>query len=232
ILPEKLEVRNVVLLTDRPVKFGGFSDIYHRQYTNNTGEKVEVALKILKIFHDQSDSAWRILHQKFAREALAWSYLKHENIVPLLGVDSLTFPGQTIVMVSQWMAQGSVLSYMLDNSPCSKYAIHLIHDVITGLSYLHSVNVVHGDLCGRNILINKEGRACLADFGLAVFAEHETSIKLSMRGGSTRWMSPELLLPDVYQPDRSFHCTIESDVWVFVCVCCEVRFSSSHTLYN
>jgi hypothetical protein len=75
-LPEKLEVRNVVLLTDRPVKFGGFSDIYRGQYTNDKGEKVEVALKVLKIFYDQSDSARRILHQKFVREVLAWSYLK------------------------------------------------------------------------------------------------------------------------------------------------------------
>jgi hypothetical protein len=75
-LPEKLEVRNVVLMTDRPVKFGGFSDIYHGQYTSDKGEKVEVALKVLKIFYDQSDSARRILHQKFVREVLAWSYLK------------------------------------------------------------------------------------------------------------------------------------------------------------
>jgi serine/threonine protein kinase len=84
----------------------------------------------------------------------------------------------------------------------------------------------------RNILINEEGRACLADFGLAVFVEHETSIKSSTRGGSTRWMSPELLLPGVYQPDQTFQRTIESDIWAFACVCCEVRFSFSRTLYK
>jgi hypothetical protein len=37
---------------------------------------VEVALKVLKIFHDQSDSDRRILHKKFAKEALSWNDLK------------------------------------------------------------------------------------------------------------------------------------------------------------
>jgi hypothetical protein len=60
ILPEKLQVHDVVLLNDRPVKYGGFADIYHGQYTNDHGTQVEVALKVLKIFHDQSDFDRRI----------------------------------------------------------------------------------------------------------------------------------------------------------------------------
>ncbi|KAJ6578291.1 kinase-like domain-containing protein [Mycena capillaripes] len=88
-----------------------------------------------------------------------------------------------------------------------------IYDIIMGISYLHSVNIVHGDLCGRNILISEEDRACLTDFGLAAFVEVETSIKSSTRGGSTRWMAPELLLPDVYHPGLPFRRTIVSDVW-------------------
>ncbi|KAF7369909.1 Serine/threonine-protein kinase STY8 [Mycena sanguinolenta] len=222
ILPAELEIRDVVLLNDRPVKYGGFANIYHGQYTNNTGEQVEVALKVLKVFHEQSDMQRRNLQEKFAKEALSWNYLKHENIVPFLGVDSSTFPGKTLAMVSQWMAHGSVLSYMLNNSPCSDYAIDFINDVIMGISYLHSVNIVHGDLCGRNILISENGRACLADFGLAMFIEQETSIKSSTRGGSTRWMAPELLLPDMYHPGQPFRRTVESDVWAFACVCCEI----------
>ncbi|KAF7369692.1 Serine/threonine-protein kinase STY8 [Mycena venus] len=222
ILPEALDIHGVVLINERPVNYGGFADIYHGQYTNDTGEQEEVALKVLKIFHDQSDSGRRVLHEKFAKEALSWSYLKHENVVPFLGVDSSTFAGHTMAMVSKWMPQGSVLTYMIHNSPCSDYAIHFIHDIIMGVSYLHSVSIVHGDLCGRNVLISDEGRARLTDFGLAAFVELETSIKSSTRGGSTRWMAPELLLPDVYQPGLPFRRTIESDVWAFACVCCEI----------
>jgi serine/threonine protein kinase len=76
----------------------------------------------------------------------------------------------------------------------------------------------------RNILIN-EGQACLIDFGLAGFVESETSAKSSTRGGSTRWMAPELINPE-HQPGLPFKRTPASDVWAFGCVCCEVRFCS------
>ncbi|KAJ6553268.1 kinase-like domain-containing protein [Mycena capillaripes] len=222
ILPEELAVHGVVLLSDRPVKYGGFADIYHGQYTNSSGEEVEVALKVLKIFQDQSDDARRLILQKFAKEALVWHYLKHTNVVPFLGVDAATFPSPTMAMVSTWMPQGSALNYMAENSPVFHYAISLLDDVIQGLMYLHSENIVHGDLCARNILI-KGRRACLTDFGLAAFIEMDTSVKTSARSGSTRWMAPELLHPDVYQPGLRFRRTSASDVWAFGCVCCEVR---------
>ncbi|KAJ7481880.1 kinase-like domain-containing protein, partial [Mycena latifolia] len=230
ILPEELAIHGVVLLSDRPIKYGGFADIYHGHYTNAKEEEVEVALKVLKVFQDQSDDDRRLLLQKFAKEALVWHYLKHPNIVPLLGVDGSTFPSPTMAMVSPWMPQGSALHYMSENSPAAQYAINLLHDVIQGLVYLHSVNIVHGDLCARNILIN-ERQACLTDFGLAAFVELETSVKTSTRSGSTRWMAPELLHPSVYQPGLPFRRTPASDVWAFGCVCCEVRSFPSFSLF-
>ncbi|KAJ6553825.1 kinase-like domain-containing protein, partial [Mycena vulgaris] len=220
-LPHDLIIHGVVLLSDRPVKYGGFADIYHGKKTNSEGKEDEVALKVLKIFQNTSYDTRRLLIQKFAKEALVWHYLKHPNILPFLRVDETTFPIPAMAMVSYWMYQGSVLNYIGENSPVSPYGISLLHDVIRGLMYLHSENIVHGDLCGRNILIDEE-RACLADFGLAAFIESETSIKTSARAGSTRWMAPELLLPNVYQPGLPFRRTPASDVWAFGCVCCEV----------
>lgn len=126
ILPEELAVHGVTLLSDRPVKYGGFADIYHGKYTNANGEEVEVALKVLKIFQDQSDEGRRLLLQKFAKEALVWQYLKHPNIVRFLGVDATTFAAPTMAMVSLWMAQGNALNYMAENSPVARYAITLV----------------------------------------------------------------------------------------------------------
>ncbi|KAJ7926361.1 kinase-like domain-containing protein, partial [Mycena leptocephala] len=223
IFPEAIAIHGVTLLKFHPVKAGGFANIYHGTYTNTDEEQVEVALKVLKLFRDQSDDSRRAILRKFAKEALVWHYLRHPNIVPLLGVDGTTFPGLTMAMVSPWMRQGSVLNYMTEHSPSSQYAITLLNDVIQGLMYLHSENIVHGDLCARNILIH-ERQACLTDFGLATFIELDTSKKSSTRSGSTRWMAPELLLPDQYQPGVPFKRTPASDVWAFGCVCCEVGF--------
>jgi serine/threonine protein kinase len=108
------------------VKYGGFANIYHGKYTNPDGDEVEVALKVLKIFQDQSDDDRRVLLQKFAKEALVWQYLKHPNIVEFRGVDATTFPAPTMAMVSSWMSQGNVLNYMAENSPVSRYAITLV----------------------------------------------------------------------------------------------------------
>ncbi|KAF7355813.1 Serine/threonine-protein kinase STY8 [Mycena venus] len=207
LLPEEIAVEGVLLLAEHPINHGGFSDIYHGIYTNPGGERIEVALKVLRFFDDKSDQERNVLHDKFSKEALVWYYLKHKNIVPILGVDFATFPSPSRAMVSPWMPLGSVLKYMGEHSPSSPYALELLCDVIEGLNYLHSMNIVHGDLCGRNILINNDRRACLTDFGLTRLVETETTIAASTRGGSPRFMAPELLL----LPSDSFGC-----------VCCEI----------
>jgi hypothetical protein len=75
VLPEALHLPDVTLLTEGPVDYGGFSEIFHGQYTNQAGEKVEVALKVLRIFSGPFDSDRLILQDKFAKEALSWSHL-------------------------------------------------------------------------------------------------------------------------------------------------------------
>ncbi|KAJ7491813.1 kinase-like domain-containing protein [Mycena galericulata] len=222
MLPEELSVNNVLLLSNHIVKSGGFSNVYRGRYTKADGEEVEIALKVLRIFDDQTAESRRLLYEKFNKEALLWHHMKHPNVVHFLGVDSTTFPSPARAMVSPWMAQGSVLKYIADpeNSPVAPYAIELLCDVIEGLRYLHSSNVVHGDLCGRNILINEHGEACLTDFGLAGFIESDTTNRAaSTRGGSIRWMPPELL---VVAPGTQFRRSLASDIWAFGCVCGEI----------
>ncbi|KAJ6556942.1 hypothetical protein B0H10DRAFT_1967479 [Mycena sp. CBHHK59/15] len=126
LLPDEIAIGGVTLLTVHPVKHGGFANIYHGRYKNLDGEYVEVALKVLRIFEDQSDEERLLLHSKFTKEALVWHSLKHKNIVPFLGVDSTTFPSPARAMASPWMPLGSVLKYMTENPPSSMYAIELV----------------------------------------------------------------------------------------------------------
>ncbi|KAJ7885333.1 kinase-like domain-containing protein [Mycena olivaceomarginata] len=215
----RLLLKGVVLSSELPVKHGGFANVFHGTYKDSHGNQVDIALKVLKIFQDQTDEQRRVLNKKFVKEASVWHSLTHKNIVPLLGIDLTTFPSPSRAMVSPWMPFGSVLRYMGEHSPSSSYAINMLHDVTQGLAYLHSVKVVHGDLCGRNILIDRDGRARLTDFGLATFIDLETANKSSTRSGTIRWMAPELLLPPL---GLAFKRTLASDIWALGCVCCEI----------
>ncbi|KAJ7798561.1 kinase-like domain-containing protein [Mycena olivaceomarginata] len=211
-IPEKLAVTDVFLLSQHPVKYNRLSNIYHGQYKNANGEQVEIALKVLGIFAERSEEQQELWHHRFMQEALVWHDLKHRNIEPFFGVDSTMFPHPARAMVSRWMAQGSVLEYIAKNSPVAQYAVELLHDVIQGLSFLHSANIVHGDLCGRTILIDANGRVCLSDFGLASLVE-SGPVLIS----SARWNAPELSIPG-----PSLKPTHLSDVWAFGCVCGEI----------
>lgn len=43
----------------------------------------------------------------------------------------------------------------------------ILYDILCGLNYLHSANIIHRDIKPANILINEAGRSMLADFGSA-----------------------------------------------------------------
>jgi hypothetical protein len=69
-------VGTTLLSRKHPAKHGGFSDIYQGSYLDADEKQVEVALKVLKNFEDQSDERRALLYDKFTKETLVWRYLK------------------------------------------------------------------------------------------------------------------------------------------------------------
>ena len=76
-----------------------------------------------------------------------------------------------------------------------------------------------------NVLVNRSGRACLADFGLANLVDENilcwSSIQTTEHhsSGTLRWQAPELIDPPA---DKSARATPASDIYSFACVCYEV----------
>ncbi|KAJ7737581.1 kinase-like domain-containing protein [Mycena metata] len=159
----------------------------------------------------------RRIRLKFCREALLWRDLHHPHILPFIGIDRESFPA-SLCMVSPWLEHGTVLKYLNDHG--RQNVDKLLFEVAQGLEYLHSHNIVHGDLRGSNILVNKDWSACLADFGLSGFSEGNTGQTSSKRAGSAYWMAPELLAPEHFE--GKFSRTPASDVYAFGCVCFEL----------
>ncbi|KAF7356488.1 Kinase-like protein [Mycena venus] len=208
-LPSSLFITGVSAREEHPTFGGGYGDIYRASYIDRP-----VALKRMRYFLRGSDL--RRIHLKFCREALVWKDLQHPHILVFLGIDRETFPS-SLCMVSPWMEHGTVMNYLQIHGHGN--VDKLLYEIAQGLQYLHSCNIVHGDLRGGNILVNEDWNACLADFGLSKFSD-ATSSKTTNRGGSLYWMAPELIDPDRFGYD--FLRTPATDVYAFGCVCLEL----------
>ncbi|KAH9832157.1 kinase-like domain-containing protein [Rhodofomes roseus] len=181
------EERNGLKITSEyPTAFGGFADIWQGQYRGQ-----DVAIKALRV---SGRDRIQTVEKMFFKEVVLWHNLRHDNITPLIGVDRKLFP---CAMISVWMRHGNIVGYLREFPRCNR--LQLLLDVATGLEYLHSFGIVHGDLKGANILIDEQGRARLADFGLTAMTHDLHALNaitpLSIVG-SLRWTAPEILDPE------------------------------------
>jgi len=90
----------------------------------------------------------------------------------------------------------------------------LIKGIADGLHYLHSQDVIHGDI-KPNVLVNSEGHAMLCDFGLAmILQEVSTHPRTGSRYSTPRFSAPELIedTGDNPPPRTKF-----TDMWAFGC---------------
>ncbi|KAE8690018.1 Mitogen-activated protein kinase kinase kinase 5, putative isoform 2 [Hibiscus syriacus] len=91
--------------------------------------------------------------------------------------------------------------------------------ILSGLAYLHSLNIIHRDIKGANLLVDANGVVKLADFGVA---KHLTglSYELSLKG-SPHWMAPEVIKAAM-QKDSSSNLALAVDIWSLGCTVIEM----------
>ncbi|KAG2151147.1 kinase-like domain-containing protein [Suillus bovinus] len=155
----------------------------------------DVAVKEVKF--GENPDVLKIINRLF-REIKLWLQLEHENIVPLLGVTDGF--GSLPALISPWFHHGTLTGYLQRKHKMLSYnaKFALLRDVARGLQYLHSQSIIHGDLSGNNVLIDKNGKASLADFGLsALLPERMSQALLPTNPTCTApYMAPEYLIFD------------------------------------
>lgn len=115
--------------------------------------------------------------------------------MPLLGI-GYEF-GLLPAMVSPWMDNNSLTTYLKHNFTALtiKSKLQILQQVAAGVSYLHSKDVVHGDLTANNILIDSNCNVRVADHGILIMCS-ELSGTSNIRS-NVRWAAPEIFkLPE------------------------------------
>src|SRR5215472_15342845 len=147
-----------------------------------------VALKVLppEISRDRSFA------DRFAREARALARLNHPNIVSIF--DSGEADGLFYFVME--FVDGTNLRQSLQAKQISpREALAIVPVICEALQYAHDMGIVHRDIKPENVLVDKQGRVKIADFGLAKLLNPATSdIALTQTGlmmGTPKYMAPE-----------------------------------------
>lgn len=170
--------------------YGGFSEIFKGEWKNpSIGNVVRVAIKLLRGVHTDPIILEHTI-RRLNRETRVWHTLSHKNIMPFLGLCREIGPSPA--MISPLYDNGDVVRYIGNKPQADRQG--LIIGVARGLQYLHSKDVVHGDLKGHNVLIDDDGTPRLSDFGRSKFIDHRGFT--TTLAGSARYMAPELIMAE------------------------------------
>ncbi|MEN9380364.1 MAG: hypothetical protein RIR99_198 [Actinomycetota bacterium] len=171
----------------RQMDAGGMATIYE---AIDTRLDRRVAVKIMHAHLAQDEQ----FVERFIREAKAAAALSHPNIVAVQdqGWNQSGIPAVFIVME---LVDGHTLREYLNErgSIAVKDGIRFLLPVLSALGAAHKLGIVHRDVKPENILVSKEGRIKITDFGLAKGAMigNTMTAESSVILGSVSYLSPE-----------------------------------------
>jgi serine/threonine-protein kinase len=162
---------------------GGMGEVFR---CTRLSDRVPVAVKILTA----AMAAVPDYVRRFGREAAAMAQLDHPGIVRLVGRGKA---GQHFFIAMELIEGESLRNWAHKNRPTAKQLAKLLAQVAHALTYAHARAVVHRDLKPDNVLVTKDQRTKVLDFGLAGLhadgAECLTQSHVAM--GTANYMAPE-----------------------------------------
>jgi len=212
--------------SEHSVSGGAFGDIYKGTWYPNTRKRsvmrmwrtlsqpqidkpVPVAIKVVRSSLPQEEAKHHL-----AKEIAIWQRLKHDNILPFLGVSNNY--GILPSPIAAWQENGTVETYLTRYPEANR--VEILRGIANGLSFLHGHKplIVHGDLKPNNILVSDWGAPFLSDFGISG-VDHHNAFWQTRTGGEAKgtiyYMSPAQLRGDLK------YSTTSSDVYAFAMTC-------------
>lgn len=129
---------------------------------------------------------------RFMREAKSVASLNHPNI---LGIYEIDEEDSDLFIVMEYVDGETLKSYLPKVTKGTGLpvvqAIDWIEQIANGLKTAHNMNIIHRDIKTENIMITKDGRMKIMDFGLAKLMDHAGITKTGTSLGTLSYMSPE-----------------------------------------
>ena len=165
---------------DRLLGHGGAASVW---LATDTLLERPVAVKLLSEGL-AADASWLA---RFKREARIAARLQHPNLVSIYDFDA---EAERPYLVMAYLPGGS-LANRLEQGGCPD-SERLAHDVLAALEHIHAAGIIHRDVKPANVLLDRQGRACLTDFGIARPEDATSITQTGQIPGTARYMAPEL----------------------------------------
>ena len=159
---------------------GGMADVYKgKDHMLNR----YVAIKVLKKEFKEDENFVR----KFRSEAQAAAGLIHPNVVNVYDVGE----DRGLYYMVMELVEGITLKEYIDKKGrlSHKETISIAIQMCTGIGVAHAANIIHRDIKPQNIIISKDGKVKVTDFGIAKATTSNTISSNAM--GSVHYTSPE-----------------------------------------
>jgi serine/threonine protein kinase len=175
---------------------GGMGEVY---LAEDTKLNRRVAIKFLpKRIASNSEE-----RQRFETEAKAAAALNHPNVAHIYSIEEAD---DQLFIVMEFV-DGRDLKELISNVRAKQSGemsqtaskvffenaslIHIATQIAAGLQAAHQKGIIHRDIKSSNIMITKDGRVKIMDFGLAKIAGHSDLTKTGTTMGTVGYMSPE-----------------------------------------
>lgn len=148
-----------------------------------------VAIKTINMALDPGEMEH--YEKRFTIEARAAGGLNHPNIVIIYDIGR---SGDLAYMAMEYLEGRELKELIAANEVPPDRALEIIALVADGLAYAHANDVVHRDVKPANIMILKDGRVKITDFGIARMRTADVRTQTGVVLGSPRYLSPEQVL--------------------------------------
>ena len=152
----------------------------------------KVAIKTILVSQLDEETA-KDFSMRFVREAHAVARLNHPNIVQVYDFGE---EGGVAYFVMEFIRGKELKSELAANQAYDRNeTVRIMCELLDALDFAHEAGVIHRDIKPANVMLDSQGRAKLADFGVARLTDNErTSAERTQAGtmvGTPAYMSPE-----------------------------------------